>query len=121
GDVVEAARTTMGSIELDPASCALANTVVKADRFFEKRDNGLKQPWNVRTVWLNPPGGIAPANGISRSLPVLWWAKLQLELARGNVSECAIYLAFSIEFFQNVQVSNGNFPKNPARDNAFCI
>jgi len=54
---IEAARTVMGSIELDPASCAQANRIVKAERYYTKEQNGLLQPWCARSLWLNPPYG----------------------------------------------------------------
>ena len=53
-DIVEDARTCMGGIDLDPASCAEANKVVKAKAFFSKADDGLAKDW-AGMVWLNPP------------------------------------------------------------------
>lgn len=52
---IEAAREVLGDIELDPASCAVAQRTVRADRFLAKRQNGLGAPWLARTVWLNSP------------------------------------------------------------------
>ncbi len=51
---IEAARKVMGSIDLDPASSTLANTVVKAERIYTIEDDGLRLDWNGN-IWLNPP------------------------------------------------------------------
>lgn len=53
-DIIESARYVLTTIDLDPASSALANDVVKASRYFTSEDDGLKQEWHGR-VWLNPP------------------------------------------------------------------
>jgi len=51
---VEAVRQTMGAIDVDPASCELAQRTVKADIYFTAEDDGLAQGWHGR-VFLNPP------------------------------------------------------------------
>lgn len=51
---IEAARYSMGGIDLDPASSEIANRTVQASRYFTKAEDGLAQKWHGK-VWLNPP------------------------------------------------------------------
>lgn len=51
---IEAAREVMGDIDLDPASTAVANEVVKASVYYAVDADGLAYEWYGR-VWLNPP------------------------------------------------------------------
>jgi hypothetical protein len=55
-NIVEAARTLMLDIDLDPASCAKANETVMAVHWIGLPHDGLAAPWAGR-VFLNPPGG----------------------------------------------------------------
>ena len=55
-NVIEAVRACMGGIDLDPASNAHSNKIVKATKYFTKEDNGLKQDWRpYDRIWVNPP------------------------------------------------------------------
>lgn len=74
----EAARRVMGSIDLDPASCTSANKFVKADKFFDKKSNGLNQKWNGN-VFVNPPYG--------RGGQSTWSKKMMAEYNAGNFEQ----------------------------------
>lgn len=55
-EYIEAARRVMGNIDLDPATCAEAQQVVKATTYYTKEDNSLRSDCHwCGNVWLNPP------------------------------------------------------------------
>ena len=88
---VEAAREVMGGIDLDPASHAEANVIVKATRFFTAEDDGLKQQWSGR-VFLNPPGGLVNE----------FWAGM-CSMFRARWIEQAVWIGYSLEQLQTLQ------------------
>ena len=54
GPWIEAARATMGGIDCDPASSAIANERVRATAIWTAEDDGRERVWGER-VWMNPP------------------------------------------------------------------
>jgi len=83
---IEAARSLLGAIDLDPASHAEANNVVRASRFYTKEEDGLSLPFYGR-VWLNPPYGRTGG----KSSAGLWTKKLIHEFDCGHI-EAAVLL-----------------------------
>lgn len=69
--VVDAVRAVVGEFDLDPASCEVANRVVRADRYYTVEDNGLALPWEGQ-VWCNPPHDRAIGSWVARALRGFW-------------------------------------------------
>ena len=86
--IIQKAREVMGGIDLDPASCDMAQTWIQATRYYTQRDDGLTLPWNGR-VWVNPPYGQANAKkgiyGASR-----WIHKAIDGWQLGEISACIL-------------------------------
>lgn len=124
--IVEAARGTLGGIDLDPASCEEANETIRAAAWYgpDTQPSSFRREWSGR-VFVNPPGG--RSDNLERrvitkcretgacGLPIghthdgvessqkKWWFKLAREWASGRVS-AAIFVCFSLELFQTTQV-----------------
>lgn len=90
--IVEPVRLLLGAIDLDPASCAAANGVVRAARYYTREEDGLRRPWSGR-VWLNPPYGRTG----QRSNQELWSRRLLAEWRAGNVSEAVLLVNAATE------------------------
>ena len=94
-EYIEAARGVMGTIDLDPASSTEANTVVKAERFFDIEANGLEQEWRGR-IWLNPPYSSDWIGDFA--------AKLTSQFQIGNIAEAVVLVnnATETSWFQKI-------------------
>ncbi|HEX9971281.1 MAG TPA: DNA N-6-adenine-methyltransferase, partial [bacterium] len=56
-EIIELIRAVMGSIDVDPASCEMAQEIVKAKKYYTEKNSGLDRMWSGN-VFLNPPYGI---------------------------------------------------------------
>ncbi len=84
---VDAAREVMGGIDLDPASSAIANQVVKASAYYAADNDGMAVEWHGR-VWLNPPYG--SEDGEAESNQARWSRRLIDEYRSGRVTEAVL-------------------------------
>ena len=89
--IIEAARTVMDSIDLDPASSDKANEVVKAKTFFS--EDGLQKDWRGN-IWLNHP--------FNRSENTNWIFKLvhSYDITFVKQACCITYASTSEKWFQ---------------------
>ncbi len=83
--IIDAAREVLGGIDLDPASCEFANSIVKAKKYFTEEDDGLTKKWEGR-LFINPP--------FAHPTVKYFADKLMEEFGAGNVSQ-AIWLSNS--------------------------
>jgi hypothetical protein len=74
-EVIALEREVLGTIDLDPASCAEAQKTVQATRYYTTLEDGLRQPW-YRNIHLNPP-----FDDVAR-----WGGKLLTELDAGRAT-----------------------------------
>lgn len=86
---IDAARHVLGTIDLDPASCAQANEIIQATRYYSQEQDGLQQEWHG-SVWLNPPYGRVPGRGNSSSYQKLFTEKLLAGYRAGHISQAIL-------------------------------
>jgi hypothetical protein len=77
-EIVSVVHAVLKVIDLDPASNSVSNTVVGANLFYDKEDDGLKLEW-FGNVYLNPP--------FSTPLVGMFCEKLCEEYFSGRVKE----------------------------------
>lgn len=85
-EYVESARKLMGGIDLDPASCEVANRVVRAKKYYTEKDDGLAKLWKGR-IWLNPPYGRGDRNESNQEI---WSGKLIEQHRSKSVREAVL-------------------------------
>jgi hypothetical protein len=117
-EIVELARTLMGTIDLDPASSINANKVIKAKSFYTEKDFPLMKDW-IGNIFMNHP--------FSRINNKLFIKKLVSEFEKNNITQacCITYAATSEKWFEpllkfpqcfiygrtNYRLPNGNIKK----------
>ena len=81
--IIADARAVMGGIDLDPASSAGANEVVRATRIYTLQTDGLSTSakWEGR-VWLNPPYG--------RDVCARFISRLMVHRLQGDVTQAIV-------------------------------
>jgi hypothetical protein len=110
--IIEVCRETMGGIDLDPASCKLANhELVHATTYLTKEDDGLRCQWHGR-IFCNPPGGkyrvingkLTPviSKGPGDSSAATWFYKAVMEWKLGR-AEAVCFLGFTLELLRITQ------------------
>jgi hypothetical protein len=83
---LDAVRTLLGGIDVDPASNPEANRVVQAAQFYSQADNGLAHEWRGR-VFLNPPYGYDAGDMSNQER---WSARLIEQYEAGSVTEAIL-------------------------------
>jgi hypothetical protein len=92
-EFIDTAREVMGSIDVDPASSQIANTIIQAHTYYTLADNGLEQKW-IGNVFMNPPYAQPSIDDFS--------SKLNQEILEGNTKQAIVLVnnATETKWFQ---------------------
>lgn len=91
---IEAARSVMGGIDLDPATSEVANRTVQAATYFTAQDDGLARTWPIGRIWMNPP--------YAQPLMGQFAEKMAQEVERGSESVVLVNNATETVWFQRM-------------------
>lgn len=110
---VNAARLVMGGLDLDPASSDIANQTVRASRYYTKEQDGLKQDWTCKSMWLNPP--YCKSGSVSNQ--ETWTCKLIASYEVGHVEQAVLLVNAATEtrWFQRLYAYPICFKKGKIR------
>lgn len=83
-EIIRFCKDILGEeIELDPASCAKAQEIVGAKRYYTKEDDGLSMPWGARTVFCNPPYGRQVGKWVDKMHEAYYSSSVEEEFYQG--------------------------------------
>ena len=112
-----------GQIELDPASSHAANTLVNAKKYYTPQENGLKQTWKAKNVYLYPPKDFLNFNEqpadtqlfrkrrrFAKSAQRVWLEECYRQYLHNNFKEAIVFLTSSEVALISTQRLNIDFP-----------
>lgn len=108
---IDLVKNVLGKIDLDPASAKFCQKWIKANCWFGKKENGLKQDWKANTVFCNPPYGKEDG----KSGQATWSKKMIEEWYKGNFKE-GILLVNSTQGYKWYEQLWESFPVCCARE-----
>ncbi len=89
---INLAKKVMGGIDLDVASCEMANQNVEAPHFYSRKESGLTHNWYGR-IWCNPPyGSTEHGNNSVATFQRLFIEKALAEYEAGHFSQGILLL-----------------------------
>lgn len=112
-----------GRIDLDPASSHVANTLINAQKYFTPLENGLKQTWKAKNVYLYPPKDLLTFNEqpvdtqlfrkkrrFTKSAQRVWLEECYRQYLRNHFKEAVVFLTSSEVALISTQRLNIDFP-----------
>jgi len=108
-EVIALVRAVLGRIDLDPASNAEAQRIVRAKRFYAKIDNGLDHPWHGR-VFLNPPYSAVIAAFVSKLLHEYQASRVSAAILLTNNSTDAVWFHQAMAVAEALCFTRGRIP-----------